>query len=332
VVAKAVDPEVGDEVGRRDLVERGLAHLLAADEEPAVDVPVLRGLQARRQEHGRPVDTVEAADVLPDEVRARPPAGELVLVARLSVPGGRDVVRQRVEPDVGHVRRIPRDRHAPAERGAAHGEVEEAALDEAEGLVAPARRMDHVGMVGVPRQQAVLEPAQAEEVVLLLHLDDLAAAAAVLLHVAGGDVLLVRDRVPASIGAELDVAGLVAGLEERADRLVVTGLGGADELVVGDVEEPPRVLEPLHGAVGPLEGGDAVGLGGLLDLEAVLVRAGQIEDVVSSEAPPTRRRVADQRRVGVADVRRVVHVEDRGGQVEAGHDDAGYGLRGSHRP
>jgi len=36
VVAEPVDAEVGNQVGRRDLVELGLAHLLATDEQPTV--------------------------------------------------------------------------------------------------------------------------------------------------------------------------------------------------------------------------------------------------------------------------------------------------------
>ena len=48
VVAEPVDAELGDEVGRRDLVEPRLAHLLAADEQVAVREHALRRRLARR--------------------------------------------------------------------------------------------------------------------------------------------------------------------------------------------------------------------------------------------------------------------------------------------
>ena len=114
-------------------------------------------------------------------------------------------------------------------------------------------------------------------------------------HLIRGDVLLVRHRVPAAVGIELDVARVVAGLQQLGDGRVVAGLGRADEPVVRDVEHAPRVAVALDGPVGPLLGGDAVGLGRLLDLEAVLVRAGQEEHVVASEAVPAGDGVGDER-------------------------------------
>ena len=78
-------------------------------------------------------------------------------------------------------------------------------------------------------------------------------------------------------------------------------------------------------------GRDAVGLGGPGDLEAVLVGAGEEEDVVADQAVPAGQGVGGDRRVGVPDVGHVVHVVDRGGQEEA----AGHRFtlaRGPSRP
>ena len=143
-------------------------------------------------------------------------------------------------------------------------------------------RVDDVGVVLVPLQQPVLEAAEAEEVVLLLELDDLAAPRAVVLDVVGADVLLVRHGVPAAVGVELDVAGVVAGLQQLRDRGVVAGLGGADEAGRSVMSSSaPGVAVALDGAIGPLLRGHAVGLGGLLHLEPVLVGAGEEEDVLA---------------------------------------------------
>ncbi len=134
-----------------------------------------------------------------------------------------------------------------------------------------------------------------------------------------GVVGLARDAVEALVGAELDVAGVVDLLEELLDGLVVAGLGRTDEVVVGDVEGVPGVAEVLGGLVDELLGRDPAGLGRPLHLQPVLVGAGQVEDVVAPEPPPPGEHVAGHRRVGVTDVRNVVHVIDGGGDVEAAH-------------
>ena len=87
VVAEPVDAEVGDEIGRRDLVEPRLAHLLAADEQPAVREHALRRLEPGRHQHRGPVHGVEAQDVLADEVVVdRPPLREALARRRRSRP------------------------------------------------------------------------------------------------------------------------------------------------------------------------------------------------------------------------------------------------------
>ena len=64
----------------------------------------------------------------------------------------------------------------------------------------------------------------------------------------------------------------------------------------------------------------ARGLGGLLDLQAVLVGAGEEVHVVAEQAVPAGERVADDGRVGVAEVRLGVDVVDGGGEEVVAHD------------
>ena len=134
-----------------------------------------------------------------------------------------------------------------------------------------------------------------------------------------GVVRLAGNAVGALVGAELDVTVVADRREHLGHRPVVTGLGGANEVVVGDVELPPRLLEPLAGAVGHRARVEPEGLGRLLHLQPVLVRAGEVEDVVAEEPVPPRDGVADQGRVGVTDVRRVVDVVDGRRDVETRH-------------
>ena len=80
-------------------------------------------------------------------------------------------------------------------------------------------------------------------------------------------------------------------------------LGGADEVVVGDVEQRPGLPEPLAGLVGLLERGEAVGLRRPLNLQPMFVGAGEEERLVAEQPMPASQRVGGERRVGVADVR-----------------------------
>ena len=112
-------------------------------------------------------------------------------------------------------------------------------------------------MLGVVREQPVLVAREPEEVVLLGHVLDRRAvdrAAQAVDELVFLVVELAADAVEALVGVELDVAGVVDPLEELLHRAVVAGLGGADEVVVGDVEAVPGLAEEGAVAVGPLAG------------------------------------------------------------------------------
>ena len=166
VVADRVHPVLPDEVGRGDLVDAGVGHLLATEQEPPVHLDVGRRVDAGGHAHGRPPHAVEPDDLLADQVvHGRPPLLEPPRVA--AVADGRQVVDQGVVPDVEDVLLVPGDPHPPVDRGPGDGDVPEAALDEAEGLVALGLGHDGRRVGLVPVDEPLLEGAQAEEVVLL---------------------------------------------------------------------------------------------------------------------------------------------------------------------
>ena len=96
-----------------------------------------------------------------------------------AVADGGDVVGQGVEPDVGDVAGVPRQRDAPAQRRAADREVLQARADEAEHLVALGLGLDEVGCCSYQSSRRSVVAGEPEEVVLLLQLDDGAAAGGV---------------------------------------------------------------------------------------------------------------------------------------------------------
>ena len=171
----------------------------------------------------------------------------------------------------------------------------------------------------VEREQPVLVGRELEEVVVLADELDVAAAlraGVVLVELLFGEVRLARDAVPALVGPGVDLAALVERAQQRLDPLFVTRLGGADEVVVGDVEHLPGLVELRGHAVGPLQRRDAVLGGRLFDLLTVLVEAGEEPDVVTAHAPVARQCVGCDGRVRGPEVGNRVHVVDRRGQIE----------------
>ena len=279
-----------------------------------------RRVDAGRHAHRRPPHAVKAQDVLAEQVvHRRPPRRHARLV--LAVADGGQVVHQRVVPDVEDVRVVPGDLHPPTGRGAGDGDVLQAALDDAQRLIALGGGPHGVGVGVVPRQQAVLEGAQLEEVVLLLEqLHGHAVDRAVAVDELGFFlVVLTRHAVEALVQAELGVAVVVDLPQEGLHRHAVAVLGGPDEVVISDPEAFPGLDVTRRHGVHPLLGVHPVGLGRPGDLVAVLVGAGEEEHVVADEAVPPGQGVGDHHRVGVPHVGLVVHVIDRRRHIEVGH-------------
>jgi hypothetical protein len=245
--------------------------------------------------------------------------GDLVVVT--AVADRREVVDQRVVPDVEDVVLVPGHRHAPGDRGSGDRDVAQAALDERVGLVALGLGGDEVGVRGVVLEQTVLEGAEPEEPVLLLHLDQRPAVDRAVPVDArlGREVVLTAHAVEALVHVLVDVAVLVDGGEELLDALVVARLGRADEVVVADVEDVPGLLESRGRGVRPVTGRHVVLGRRVGHLLAVLVGAGEELGLVADQPVPTGHGVGVDGAVGVAHVRGVVHVVDRGGDVEATH-------------
>ncbi len=131
-----------------------------------MDDDLARQGQLRRHQERRPVDRVEARDVLADHMRVGGP--EFRPRAVVGKAGRGDVIGQRVDPDVHDVLGIAGNRHAPVEGRAADRDVGEPAPDEGDDLVAIFFRRDELGIGFVMREQLVGIGRQPEEIALLL--------------------------------------------------------------------------------------------------------------------------------------------------------------------
>ena len=176
-------------------------------------------------------------------------------------------------------------------------------------------------MLEVVVAQPLLVAAQQEVVVLLFEPDELGAVhralavdqvALVVEGLAGGAVL-------AAVGALFDVAGGPQPFDEALHVGFVLGVGRADEEVVRGVHLPRHLAELRGQGVDVGARREAGELGRLGHLVAVLVGAGQKEDVVAELAVVPRQDVGGDRGVGVPQVGVGVHVVDGGGDGEAAH-------------
>ncbi len=283
-------------------------------------------------EHGRPDHAVEADDVLAHHVVLRGPAIRqlgLGLGRVHTVAHGGHVVEKRVEPHVGNVLLVEGYGNAPVEARARDREVLEAALNKAADLVHAEVGLDKVRVLVVELEEAILERGELEEVGLLLHALERAAAVGAEVLALGvvllvgfcdlglGEVGLLGHAVPAVVGVLVEVARLLHALPEVLHGVVLALLGGADEVVVRDLELAPEVLEERGLGVAPLLRGHAMGGCGLRNLLAVLVHAREELDVIARRATVTRLDVAEDGRVGRAQVRLGVDVVDGRGDEEA---------------
>ncbi len=286
-------------------------------------------LRRRRQvgghQHRRPVDDVEADDVLADDVDAvrivEPVALEQLAV--LGVVERGDVVAERVDPDVHHLVGIARHGHAPAVTAtglARDGEILQPLVDEREHLLAAVLRLDQHFVTGDQVAQSILVGGEAEEVVLLvdplrLGAVDRAALVDQLLRLVEA---LALDAVEPLVMTGVDVAVGGDHLPQllRAGRVARVG-AGPDEIVSREMQRTAQRLEPRRVAIDEIADGDALALGGLDVGEGVLVGAGEKSGVVAVLAVPAGEHVALDRLQREADVWLAVDVGDRRGDVKA---------------
>ena len=289
---------------------------------------LFRQRQARGHEKGRPIDGMKPDDVLADDVHV----GRPILLERFTVligkPDAGDVVRQRVDPDIHDVLGIAGYRHAPIERCARHGKILEPAAHEALHLVRPRLGSDELRVRFVMGKQPVLKRREPEEIAFFLDpLDGRALrrqfpAVRTFLQLAFVVEGLVAYRIPAGIFVEIDVARRLHAPPQLLRRALMTLFARRDEIVVGAIEHAHHLAEFRRVAVSELGRRDALGPRRLEHLDAVLVGAGEEEHVPALQAPEARKRVRRHGLIGMADVRRIVRIGDRRGDV--------IGPRGSH--
>ncbi len=110
------------------------------------------------------------------------------------------------------------------------------------------------------------------------------------------------------IRTEINISRIVDFLQDVADGFHVVWVRGADEIIVGDGKLRPQTAKLGADAVGVFLRGDACFAGGLGDFIAVLIRSRHKKSFAPRHAGVSRQNVGDDGGVGMADMRRGVHV------------------------
>ena len=214
------------------------------------------------------------------------------------------------------------NRHAPGEAGAADAQILQAGLEEVvDHLIGAAGGLDEIRMVLDVIDQPVLILAHTEEIAFFGYkLGGTAAVGAhfyaVLFHqLAGGPESFAGGAVLAFVRCLIDIALLVELAEDLLHNLLVTLVGGTDEVIVFDVHQLPQFLGIGNDFVHISLGGYALFGSLALDLLAMLVGAGQEIGVITRQLLEAGHGVGRNGGVGVADVHIAGGIVDGCGNV-----------------
>ena len=300
--------EINEIVGIND-VAFGFAHLLAALQEPRMSEDLLRKRFTERHQENRPVNGMEADDILADEVQIRRP---FLFIKIRAVPIGvisdaGDIVAQRIKPYIDNMARVKVHRNAPLEARAGDAQILQSREQEViHHLIAPRNGLDEFRMRVDVFDQARRIFLHAEEICLfLLRMDISSADRAFSLR---RKLRLRVERlalraVQAVILSLVNIALLIKALENLLNLDDMVLVRRADEAIVGCVHEIPDALNFCRRFVDEFLRLHALFNSTRLYLLPVLIGAGLEPDIVSVRPLITCNRIRKNNLVGIADMR-----------------------------
>ena len=286
----------------------------------------LRRVKLSCHQEGRPVNGVKAQDILAHHMHISWPETLILLGIHIRIAERGDVIGQGIEPDIhdmafmGAITGI-RHRHAPIEGGPGDRQILEAALDEAQHLIAPGGRADEIRVSLVKCQQAFLPGRQTEEIAGFLNPLTFRAGRGDLLAIrAVGQLIfliigLVTHGIPTGIGTEINIPFLYQLAPQGLTGLPMPFFGCADEVVIGVIQQFGEVAEVLADLIGKALRVDTCLFSRFLYLLAMFISAGQEHHVITIEPLEPGEHIAGKRGIGMADMWLVIHIIDRGRDV-----------------
>ena len=133
------------------------------------------------------------------------------------------------------------------------------------------------------------------------------------------EVRLACNAVLTAIHVGFNVAGVKTCLQQFLYASSVARFGGANEVVVRNVQAIPRLSEQRGNGVGKFLWGNPSGIGSLLNFQAMFVGAGKQMHFFAKQAVPARNGVGHDGGVRVTQVWLGVDVINRGRRAELCH-------------
>ena len=215
---------------------------------------------------------METDDFLADKVQvSRPEFVEFFRVVQIA--DWCQVVRESIKPYVNNVFRVNRHRNAPVERGAGNAQIIKTLFNEVNHFIAARYWLNKIRMFFDILKQAVGIFGNFEEIRFFGYfLDFTAAIRTFAVHeLAFQPEAFTRRTVQTFVCSFIDVAFFVNAAENFLHNFFMTRLRCADEIVVGDVEHFPEVLETGNDFVYVFNRRNTLFLRFLFDFLSVLV-------------------------------------------------------------
>ena len=145
-ITHLVEPKFIGKIIRINRIAEGFGNFFAFICPPAMREHPLWQRQTSSHEKSRPVNRMKAQDILADHVQIGGPphliALGITIFAICGPTGCRDIIRQRIQPDIHHMGIITGDWHAPGKAGAADRQIAQPTTHEAFHLVETGLRAD----------------------------------------------------------------------------------------------------------------------------------------------------------------------------------------------
>ena len=277
----------------------------------------LRQFNAQAHQHNRPNDGVETNDFLSYQMYiGRPEFFEFFRIIHNASSG--EVVHQSIEPYVHHMLRVKWHLNAPGEAGTGYAKVFQAALDELNHFISTGFWLDERRVFFDIFQPTVGILGHFEEIGFFT--DPLQRTAAIGAHMIFVQFVFwpegfARYTVPAFVFSFVNISVVIGTLEQHLHHFLMTFFGGTNEVIIGNIQFFPKLLEHANNLIGVFNRGNPCFFGFLFNLLAVFIRTGQEKDIIAVQTLETSHAVRNGCAIGMSDVQFRTGVVNRGGNV-----------------
>ena len=248
-IAHRIHAKDGGQVIHVDNIAFGFAHFFSGLQEPGMSENLLRKRKVQCHQKNRPIDGMEANDVLADQMEVRrPPFFEHVVSTGFRVIADTvDVVGECVQPDIDHVSRVKGHRDAPFKRSSGNTEILETRQKKiVHHLVFTGDRLNELRMLVNIVNQTRRIFFHLEEISFFLRRMDFAAAnrtSAFFGELRIRIISLAFGAVLAFVRAFVDISLIVQFFENLLYLLLVVGIRGTDKTIIRRVHQIPQTLD-----------------------------------------------------------------------------------------